>query len=92
MSELTFALRNDDDPWEERNWEDPGFAGLSAALNAAGLIFVDTVDDDSGLPLAITLTVRNGRETDVRAVLDRARAGEFGAEARSYWIQAEEQD
>lgn len=90
MSELSFALRNDDEPWEEPNWDDPGFAKLSEELTAAGLAFVETDEDDVGLPLSIVLTVKNGREADVRAVLQRARAGEFGEEVRSYWSRASE--
>ncbi len=92
MSQLTFALRNDNDPWEEPNWSDPGFAKLSTSLNAAGLVFVDTDEDDAGLPLSISLTVRSGREAEIRSLLDRARAGEFGDEVQSYWKQAEERD
>lgn len=90
MSELTFALRNDDEPWEEPAWGDPGFAELSRELTAAGLLFVDTDEDDDGLPLSVSLTVRNGREGDVRAVLKKAREGEFGDEAKSYWSRATE--
>lgn len=90
MSELTFGLRNDDEPWEDPNWEDPGFALLSTALKEAGLTFVDGWDDDNGLPLSIVLTVRNGKEPDVRAVLERAKSGEFGEEAKTYWSKATE--
>lgn len=90
MSDLTFALRNDDEAWEEPDWGDPGFEQLSEALKEAGLLFVDGWDDDDGLPLSVVLTVRNGREGDVRAVLDKARSGQYGEEAKAYWSRARE--
>lgn len=82
---IEFTMPGDQD-FDQAFWDrmgtGPGWDKLADAFEAAGAEVEDTEN--------ITIEFKKRDEKKVREVLARVRAGEFGADAATYWNAAKE--